>query len=57
VKRVNGIEYFKGGSMNHDTFWPFLDTFIDAWKQSSIMSMEKFISNDYQAPGRSPAVT
>jgi hypothetical protein len=47
--RVNGIEYFKGGSMNHDTFRPFLDTFIDAWKQSSIMSMEKFISNDYQA--------
>jgi hypothetical protein len=35
--------------MNNYTFGQFLNTFIDAWKQSSITNMAKFISNDYQA--------
>jgi hypothetical protein len=35
--------------MNNYTFRQFLNTFIDAWKQSSITNMAKFISNDYQA--------
>jgi hypothetical protein len=35
--------------MNNYTFRQFLNTFIDAWKQSSITNMAKFIPNDYQA--------
>ncbi|NQD67368.1 flavoprotein [Bacillus haikouensis] len=35
--------------MNDHTFRQFLNRFIDAWKQSSLTNMEKFIANDYQA--------
>ncbi|WP_299741820.1 flavoprotein [uncultured Rossellomorea sp.] len=35
--------------MNDKTFKPFLDVFLDAWKNSSIIEFEKFISTDYQA--------
>ncbi|WP_044338628.1 DUF4440 domain-containing protein [Rossellomorea aquimaris] len=35
--------------MNDKTFKPFLDTFLEAWKNSSIRELETFISTDYQA--------
>ncbi|MGG1629705.1 DUF4440 domain-containing protein [Rossellomorea sp. NRS-1567] len=35
--------------MNDKTFKPFLDTFLEAWKNSSIIELETFISTDYQA--------
>jgi hypothetical protein len=38
-----------GFFMGDHTFRQFLDTFLDAWKHSSITAMEKLISNDYQA--------
>lgn len=35
--------------MNDHTFKPFLDAFIVAWKNSSIIELETFISSDFQA--------
>ncbi|MFC7786428.1 flavoprotein [Rossellomorea sp. GCM10028870] len=35
--------------MNDKTFKPFLDVFLEAWKNPSIREFEKFISTDYRA--------
>jgi len=35
--------------MNDKTFKPFLDSFLEGWKNSSIIEFETFISTDYQA--------
>ncbi|MGG1631176.1 hypothetical protein [Rossellomorea sp. NRS-1567] len=37
--------------MSNHTFRPFLDAFLTAWKCSSLMELEHFISKDYQARG------